>query len=187
MAASPGAADDTGEEHPALRLVQAQFMAMVPIRFFRWKLDGDDKGKAVFELEDQQELLQMTVHHPLIMRYPTSLSYRQAFLKYIIQQCEDAGQEVCDELYEVYTSLLVSTLEPTSPCCYKTYTLTSLLAIAEARDQQLCRKDAPRLAMCPADDAVVFLPHRAERRNLTQSDYPYDEDPALPMPVSSLE
>ncbi|XP_035695099.1 protein-lysine N-methyltransferase EEF2KMT-like isoform X3 [Branchiostoma floridae] len=156
MAATPAVADDGREERPTLRLVQAQFMAMVPLRFFRWKLpieqvqpptpsqartllhhvslpncwgvrtsvlDGEDKGKAVFELEDQQELLQMTVHHPLIMRYPTSLSYRQAFLKHIIQQCEDAGQEVCDELYEVYTSLLVSTLEPTSPCCYKTYTL----------------------------------------------------------------
>ncbi|XP_078610983.1 protein-lysine N-methyltransferase EEF2KMT-like isoform X2 [Branchiostoma floridae x Branchiostoma japonicum] len=123
MAAVPAVADDSLEEQSGLRLVQAQFMAMVPLRFFRWKLDGEDKGKAVFELEDQQELLQMTVHHPLIMRYPTSLSYRQAFLKHIIQQCEDAGQEVCDELYEVYTSLLVSTLEPTSPCCYKTYTL----------------------------------------------------------------
>ncbi|XP_078690806.1 protein-lysine N-methyltransferase EEF2KMT-like isoform X2 [Branchiostoma floridae x Branchiostoma belcheri] len=143
MASIFAPADDISEENPALRLVQAQFMAMVPLRFFRWKfpieqvqsptlsharpllyhLDGGSRGKAVFDLEDQKELLQMTVHHPIIMRYPTSLSYRQAFLKYIIQQCEDAGQEVCDDLYEVYTCLLVSTLEPTSPCCYKTYTL----------------------------------------------------------------
>eukprot|EP00058_Branchiostoma_floridae_P009921 XP_002595409.1 hypothetical protein BRAFLDRAFT_69239 [Branchiostoma floridae] len=137
MAATPAVADDSREEQPVLRLVQAQFMAMVPLRFFRWKLPIEQVQPPT--PSQARTLLHhvslpncwgvrtsVTVHHPLIMRYPTSLSHRQAFLKHIIQQCEDAGQEVCDELYEVYTSLLVSTLEPTSPCCYKTYTLAGL-------------------------------------------------------------
>ncbi|XP_021938061.1 protein-lysine N-methyltransferase EEF2KMT isoform X2 [Zootermopsis nevadensis] len=54
----------------------------------------------------QKLLLENTVNHPLVKKFPLKLSYQLAFLKDIISKLERHGQEVLDELYAAYCHLL---------------------------------------------------------------------------------
>ncbi|XP_022318118.1 protein-lysine N-methyltransferase EEF2KMT-like isoform X2 [Crassostrea virginica] len=74
-------------------------------------------------IEDQQAVLEATVSSALCSSYPPSLSYRRAFVKYLIQKLEDNEVELCDEIYESYTDLLQETEDEDDTLCYKSYFL----------------------------------------------------------------
>lgn len=104
-----------------LHLISTQFFQMVPVRRIQWGEKSLCLGN--IGIEDQQAVLEATVSSTLCNKYPTSLSYRRAFVKYLIQKLEDSDVELCDEIYELYTNLLQETEEEEDSLCYKSYFL----------------------------------------------------------------
>lgn len=100
------------------------------------KLDYDDS------MEYQEKLLRSTVDHPIVQKYPPTISYCQRFLKRLITEIEDINLEVFDGLYEAYTNLLSQENRNTLNCgnisyCYKTYCLAPELTITLKETQSI--------------------------------------------------
>ncbi|XP_061182603.1 protein-lysine N-methyltransferase EEF2KMT-like [Saccostrea echinata] len=120
MATSISKLSDKNNEE-ILHHIATQFFQMVPIRRIQWT--GESLCPVSIGVEEQQAVLEATVTSPLCNKYPTSLSYRRAFVKHLIQKLEDSDVELCDEIYEVYTDLLQETDVEDDTLCYKSYFL----------------------------------------------------------------
>ncbi|XP_062567215.1 protein-lysine N-methyltransferase EEF2KMT-like [Saccostrea cucullata] len=120
MATSMNKLTDKNNEE-ILHHIATQFFQMVPIRRIQWT--GKSLCPVNIGVEEQQAVLEATVTSPLCYKYPTSLSYRRAFVKHLIQKLEDSDVELCDEIYEVYTDLLQEIDVEDDTLCYKSYFL----------------------------------------------------------------
>ncbi|XP_071943808.1 protein-lysine N-methyltransferase EEF2KMT-like [Antedon mediterranea] len=102
----------------SLYTIKTQFFSVILIKDLTFQ---DDEGHFIFEtLEEQVDLLNMTVNSALCQQFAPSSSYQQCFVKAILKKCEENNFEICDELYESYTMLIGKSNE-VSEVCYKTY------------------------------------------------------------------
>ncbi|XP_046395614.1 protein-lysine N-methyltransferase EEF2KMT [Ischnura elegans] len=89
--------------------IEKQFLSGYPLNKWCWKaileiiVQMDDEA-----LLFQKRLLERTVLHPLMDKFPLKLSYQNTFLKMLVTKMEESNAEVCDEIYEVYCRLLGS-------------------------------------------------------------------------------
>ncbi|XP_071516172.1 protein-lysine N-methyltransferase EEF2KMT-like isoform X2 [Panulirus ornatus] len=102
-----------------------KYLRMYPLRDIMWKdiqinlvpLEYDDSIRL------QKQILSNTIHHPIVQKYPVTLTYTRLFLKGLISMIEESNQEVFEDLYTTYTKLLSQ--NASSPhCddfCYRTY------------------------------------------------------------------
>ena len=51
---------------------------------------------------------------------------------HVCLQLEQLDAEICDEVYETYTDLLVQREDEDDPLCYKTYTLVLVVVLVKA-------------------------------------------------------
>jgi predicted nicotinamide N-methyase len=65
-------------------------------------------------------LRQLFTHH-LYQSFPPPLSYQLSSLKWIMTQVESHGHQVCEELYELFGSLVSRPQSSQSTDCYKSY------------------------------------------------------------------
>ncbi|CAG2056060.1 unnamed protein product [Timema podura] len=83
-------------------LLQKQFFcAKSKIRTLK-----DEFGEEFYGENLQNDLLRLTINHPVVKKFQIKISYQVSFLKSIITQLENAGVDVCDDLYSAYCSLL---------------------------------------------------------------------------------
>ncbi|KAK7508077.1 hypothetical protein BaRGS_00001042 [Batillaria attramentaria] len=123
MAASCDSKLSCRREHvdELLDRLSTQFLEMVPIRKMKWK--DEETAVLVATAQLQQRVLQATVLHPVCRLHPPALSYRTTFMKQLVHKLEQLGAEVCDEVYETYTDLLMQREDEEDMLCYKNYTL----------------------------------------------------------------
>lgn len=89
--------------------IKKQFLSATSVKKMHWQghlLHELYSSSSNRSLQVQELLLENTVNHPLVKKFPPKLSYRLAFLKDIITKLESHGQEVLEALYIVYCSLL---------------------------------------------------------------------------------
>ncbi|RZF34483.1 hypothetical protein LSTR_LSTR011725 [Laodelphax striatellus] len=90
-----------------ISVLELLFLSATNLNNFKW-----DDLLALFDCnysesqENQVKLLERTVNHSLVKKYPLKLSYQQYFLKLILKKLEQRGIEVCDQLYQKYVDLL---------------------------------------------------------------------------------
>ncbi|XP_065181702.1 protein-lysine N-methyltransferase EEF2KMT-like [Sycon ciliatum] len=84
-----------------MEAIQEQYMALVPMRMFDWQ-----SVTASLDESTQLDILARTCQHPLCQRYPASSTYRQAFLKVLMNKCERSGHDIAEDLYVAYTDTL---------------------------------------------------------------------------------
>ncbi|XP_077275759.1 protein-lysine N-methyltransferase EEF2KMT [Temnothorax americanus] len=59
-----------------------------------------------FDLDVQKQILDNTINNNLIKRYPIKTSYQKSFLKLLMQEIEEDGNEIHDDLYAAYCRLI---------------------------------------------------------------------------------
>uniref|UniRef100_A0A182W189 FAM86 N-terminal domain-containing protein n=1 Tax=Anopheles minimus TaxID=112268 RepID=A0A182W189_9DIPT len=115
---------DQPDDDSTLKIVSKQFLCGIPVRSIRWH--------GLFEREltwdEQAALLDVTVDHPLVRRYPLSAEYQAAFLKHIIAVLSSMNVEQHDRMYENYCAMLSPGTElplddPSIGLSYKHYEL----------------------------------------------------------------
>ncbi|CAC5370389.1 EEF2KMT [Mytilus coruscus] len=94
---------------------------MVPIRRIKWNTELITSAQ--IGPEEQKAVLNATVLNDLCKKYPPSVAYQKAFMKTLLHKLEESEVEMCDEIYEVYTDLLLQTEDEDDILCYKTYHL----------------------------------------------------------------
>ncbi|XP_069704956.1 protein-lysine N-methyltransferase EEF2KMT isoform X2 [Periplaneta americana] len=92
-----------------LHLTKKQFLCAVPVKTIHWQTDVlHELYSGNNSLLAQKCVMDNTVYHPLVKKFPLKLSYQLTFLKDIINKLESSGHEVLDDLYTTYCNLLVS-------------------------------------------------------------------------------
>ncbi|XP_066588508.1 protein-lysine N-methyltransferase EEF2KMT [Prorops nasuta] len=86
--------------------IQKQFLCCTPLAKFNFGALNTDNY--VMNAETQTEIFNRTVNSDIVKQYPMKKSYQLAFLKLLINKIENSGQEVNDDLYETYCSLVSS-------------------------------------------------------------------------------
>nr|CAB3244585.1 protein FAM86A [Phallusia mammillata] len=100
--------------------ITLQFLAEVPLRQFCWELlkGQDDMLKCKIHSEQnhnawcedcQQLIVNVTINHRVAKKFPPSLNYRKAFVKWILNKVESIENDVCEDLYYCYVQLLSET------------------------------------------------------------------------------
>ncbi|XP_039292523.1 protein-lysine N-methyltransferase EEF2KMT [Nilaparvata lugens] len=90
-----------------LSILELLFLSATNLNKFKWddllELFNCDYSESQ---ENQLKILDGTVNHPLVKKYPLKLSYQQYFLKLIVKKLEARGIEVSEQLYQKYVELL---------------------------------------------------------------------------------
>lgn len=63
------------------------------------------------DVESQKQILERTVNNNLIKQYPVKHSYQKAFLKWLMNEIEERGEEMHDDMYSTYCKLIASTVD----------------------------------------------------------------------------
>merc|ERR1712142_727603 len=87
------------------------------------------------DCEVQLEILRHTVHCQLGDGFGPHVEYVQSFLKFIINKLEGVGQEISDELYEVYGSYIMRS--SSSGLTNKTYFLPRQAGVVYMEESKL--------------------------------------------------
>lgn len=58
--------------------------------------------------DDQENLIKLTVLHPLVLKYPVKKVYQRQFLKNIISTIENQNLDVYDEFYNIFCKLNIN-------------------------------------------------------------------------------
>jgi hypothetical protein len=95
--------------------MESQFFACVPVN--KLKLQEG----LVFSEDQQREMVRELFTHHLYQSFPPPLSYQLSSLKWIMTQVESHGHQVCEELYELFGSLVSRPQRSQSTDCYKSY------------------------------------------------------------------
>ncbi|XP_047469800.1 protein-lysine N-methyltransferase EEF2KMT-like isoform X1 [Penaeus chinensis] len=120
-----------------LKDISWKYLRMYPLKDIIWK----DINDILINLEHdesmsfQENFLSNTVQHPIAKRFPPTMSYARMFLKSFIEQIEGSNQEVCEEVYLVYTDFITQSVSLSTDLCYRTYRLQPdcVLTIKETR------------------------------------------------------
>lgn len=124
--------------------ITQHYLCMAPIK---------DIAKLVtFSLDEniQDLLLCATVFHPLAKKFPPSLSYSRKFVKWLMQQIEEAGYEFAENIYLAYTNLL----DGDKDIFYQSYIINSQLTVTLATTQHLVNHSTTGLIVW---EAAKFL------------------------------
>uniref|UniRef100_A0A182IZ84 FAM86 N-terminal domain-containing protein n=1 Tax=Anopheles atroparvus TaxID=41427 RepID=A0A182IZ84_ANOAO len=124
VAKEPTATATAAVSDSPLKIVSKQFLCCTPVRLIQWNGLLND----TLTWDEQAHLLDVTVDHPLVKRYPVSVAYQVAFLKHVIEQLSTMNVEQHDRLYENYCGMLSSGAElplddPSIGLSYKHYEL----------------------------------------------------------------
>uniref|UniRef100_A0A2M3Z872 Putative n2n2-dimethylguanosine trna methyltransferase n=1 Tax=Anopheles braziliensis TaxID=58242 RepID=A0A2M3Z872_9DIPT len=84
-----------------LRAVAKQFLCCTPVRTIQW-----NGLLECLTWEAQERLLDATVDHPLVLRYPVSIEYQLAFLKRLLTDLAAMNAEPHDRMYERYCAMM---------------------------------------------------------------------------------
>ncbi|XP_046618096.1 protein-lysine N-methyltransferase EEF2KMT [Neodiprion virginianus] len=135
-----------------LNFVQRQFLACTPINKLRWNNFRNDTTAEIIEAmtpEMQRKILEKTVNTELVKKYPMKRSYQKSFLKRLINELENHCNEVHDEMYSTYCSLVSSDdgesstqyrhfLYNENPTCTNAITLQESVSIVSLGTTGLC-------------------------------------------------
>ncbi|XP_042876996.1 protein-lysine N-methyltransferase EEF2KMT-like [Penaeus japonicus] len=114
-----------------------KYLRMYPLKDINWKDIKDALISCEYDesASFQENFLSNTVQHPIARRYPPATSYARMFLKKFIEQIEESNQEVCEDVYLVYTDLISQCASVSTDLCYRTYKLQSdcVLTMKETR------------------------------------------------------
>ncbi|XP_014598250.1 PREDICTED: WASH complex subunit 7 [Polistes canadensis] len=61
----------------------------------------------VISIDVQKKILDNTVNHILIKRYPVKYSYQRAFTKLLIDELDSNGEEIDDDVYSLYCNFIL--------------------------------------------------------------------------------
>ncbi|XP_068248317.1 protein-lysine N-methyltransferase EEF2KMT-like [Palaemon carinicauda] len=123
-----------------IQTLSEKFLRMYPVKDTEFKCIMDNLSKLDYDesMEYQAKLLSSTLHHPIVQKYPPTISYCQRFLKRLITEIEQINQEVHDGLYETYTNILSQNANSgNTSYCYKTYCLSPELTITLKETQNI--------------------------------------------------
>lgn len=124
-----------------------QFLTMKLLKDFDWPLDFTYSEAA------QRDLVENVLKHPVSVRYPPSRSYRARFLKILIEKVEAEGEEVIDDIYELYAALLATPRNgggEDDAVCYKSYHLSGLNYVSLKESTQMISNGTTGLITWPA-------------------------------------
>ncbi|XP_060527707.1 protein-lysine N-methyltransferase EEF2KMT [Cylas formicarius] len=76
-----------------------QFLTAIPLKQFVW-IDQE------LSLQNQRELLNLTLNSSLILELPINVEYQKGFLKSLLKKLEDENVEILDDLYIAYGRLV---------------------------------------------------------------------------------
>lgn len=114
-----------------------KYLRMYPLKDIMWKDVKDTLINLEYDesVNFQENFLCNTVQHPVAKRFPPTTSYARMFLKSFIEQIEGSNQEVCEDVYLVYTDLISQCASLSTDLCYRTYRLQPdcILTIKETR------------------------------------------------------
>ena len=135
-----------------------QFLTMKLLKDFEWPLVGFKYSEVA-----QRDLVEKVLKHPTSVRYPPSRSYRTHFLKTLIGKVEEDGEEVIEDIYGLYASL-VATPHNDDRVCYKSYHLGNSEYVSLKESTQMISDGTTGLITWPA--AHYFVDWCMENKHL---------------------
>ncbi|XP_012277909.1 protein-lysine N-methyltransferase EEF2KMT isoform X2 [Orussus abietinus] len=99
--------------------IQKQFLCCTPVTEFNFAISGHSE-ECQLTLDIQKAILDNTVNDDLVRKYPIKRSYQKAFLKLLINKLERSCEELHDDIYDLYCTLLSYT-ESESQTHYQHY------------------------------------------------------------------
>ncbi|XP_049287625.1 protein-lysine N-methyltransferase EEF2KMT [Anopheles funestus] len=160
----PVPADHT-DNSSALKIVSKQFLCGTPVRSIRWH----DLFERELSWDEQAALLDVTVDHPLVRRYPLSAEYQAAFLKYIITKLSSMNVEQHDRMYENYCAMLSPGTElplddPSIGLSYKHYELPHGQGVISLKESSAFVSDGTT-GLCSWQAAKALCEHISNNRD----------------------
>ncbi|XP_041473276.1 protein-lysine N-methyltransferase EEF2KMT-like [Lytechinus variegatus] len=129
-----------------------QYFEMIPLRHLSW---GDAFNSAAPSLEEQRNILKKTLMSPVCKDFPPTLKYRRLFAKHILKQCEEYGEEIAEELYEVYSTLVAQNETEDQKTFFKTYKLPTGNLVTLKESLHLVSNGTTGLISWPAGQYMV--------------------------------
>ncbi|XP_058061663.1 protein-lysine N-methyltransferase EEF2KMT [Anopheles bellator] len=148
-----------------IQAVAKQFLCCTPVRAIQWNELLKD-----LTWEAQARLLDATIDHPLVVRYPLNTAYQVAFLKRLIGDLTSMNVEHHDRMYERYCAMLSPSVtdlpldDPSIGLSYKHYELPQGQGVISLKESGAFVSDGTT-GLCSWQAAKALCEHISNNRD----------------------
>ncbi|XP_054162823.1 protein-lysine N-methyltransferase EEF2KMT-like [Oppia nitens] len=165
--------DSNDDKSMDMQLISKLFFSKQPINIITDYLR--DHIQELSSDETQEQLLNATIGHKLMNKYPLSLKYRQLFAKKVIQLLESEDFTICDTFYILNGHLLsqsMDTIKNNYNFNYLNYVLTSGQIVSLQESNNLVIDGTTGLTTWSAAKHLAYFiecnPHIVKNKNIVE-------------------